>query len=142
MKRLRTFITLALLPVFVSSASAQSAQRAAPPVVAPAPPREAPPPYEPQLLRLAEIMGALAWLRDVCGLQDGDQWRQRMSALLEAEATTDTRKERLAGAYNKGFRSYEAVYRTCTANAELVIARYLEEGKELAHEITNRFGGG
>ncbi len=107
------------------------------------PPRvEPPPPYEPQLLRLAELMGALAFLRDLCGAPDGDKWRARMSALLDAEATTQARKERLAGAYNKGFKGFEATYRTCTPNAELVISRYLEEGARIARDVGNRYGGG
>ena len=116
---------------------------ARPPEPAPQPPPAAPPPpYEPQLLRLAEVMGALSYLRDLCGMQDGDKWRARMAALLETEATTPARKERLAGAYNKGFTGYEATYRVCTPNAELVIDRYLEEGQRIARDVANRFGGG
>ena len=110
---------------------------------APVTPGEAPPPpYEPQILRLAEIMGALAYLRDLCGDRDGNVWRGRMSALLEAEAQTETRRERLAGAYNRGFRGFETTYRTCTPNAQLVINRYLDEGGKIARDVQNRFGGG
>jgi uncharacterized protein (TIGR02301 family) len=116
---------------------------AAAPPPAPAPPSEPPPPpYEPQMLRLAEIMGSLAFLRDLCGQKDGDAWRAKMAALLDAEAKSEKRKEILAGAFNHGFRGYEMTYRTCTPAARLVIARYLDEGARLAHELTNRFGGG
>src|SRR5947209_5904537 len=90
-----------------------------------------PPPYEPQLLRLSEILGALSYLRDICSAHDGDAWRGKMSTLLDAEAKTQTRRERLAGAFNRGFRGYEVIYRTCTPNAETVIARYLNEGGRL-----------
>ena len=83
-----------------------------------------------------------AYLRDLCGMADGDKWRGRMSALLEAEAPTPARKERLAGAYNKGFTGYEATYRACTPNAELVIQRYLDEGQRIARDVASRFGGG
>jgi uncharacterized protein (TIGR02301 family) len=100
-----------------------------------------PPPYEPQLLRLAEILGALSYLRDICNARDGDAWRGKMSTLLDAEAKTQTRRERLAGAFNRGFRGYEVIYRTCTANAETVIARYLSEGGRLARDINYRYGG-
>jgi uncharacterized protein (TIGR02301 family) len=99
-----------------------------------------PPPYEPQLLRLSEILGALSYLRDICGARDGDAWRAKMSALLEAEAKTQTRRERLAGAFNRGFRGYEVIYRTCTQNAETVITRYLNEGGRLARDINYRYG--
>jgi uncharacterized protein (TIGR02301 family) len=100
-----------------------------------------PPPYEPQLLRLSEILGALSYLRDICGDRDGDAWRSKMSGLLEAEAKTQSRRERLAGAFNRGFRGYEVIYRTCTPNAETVIGRYLAEGGRIARDINYRYGG-
>ncbi len=108
----------------------------------PAPADTALPPYEPQLDRLAELMGTLAYLRELCGKGDGADWRAQMSALLDAEATTPGRKERLAGAYNRGFRGYEATYRSCTPSAELIIARFLAEGDRLAKELSARFGSG
>ena len=100
-----------------------------------------PPPYEPQLLRLAEIMGALAFLRPLCGASDGSQWRARMASLIEAEANSAERRDRLAGAFNKGYRGYGLMYRRCTPAAELVIARYLDEGGRLTRDLTGRFGG-
>lgn len=100
-----------------------------------------PPPYEPQLLRLSEILGALAFLRPLCGGNDAQDWRTKMAQLMEAEATTDPRKERLAGAYNRGYREYAQTYRRCTPAAELVIQRYAEEGGKLTRELTSRFGG-
>ena len=113
------------------------------PVPAPAPQIESPPPpYEPQLLRLAELMGALTYLRDLCHEQDGPVWRTKMAGIIEAESASPARKERLAGAFNKGFRGYEITYRTCTPNAAAIIARSIEEGTRLAHEIGNRYGGG
>ncbi len=99
-----------------------------------------PPPYEPQLLRLSEILGALSYLRDICGARDGDAWRAKMASLLDAEAKTQTRRERLAGAFNRGFRGYEVIYRTCTPNAETVIGRYLTEGERIARDISYRYG--
>lgn len=128
---------------------AAQAQKAAPPKTDPAktepatPPAEAPlPPYEPQLLRLAEIMGALTYLRELCAAPDGEQWRARMTAIIDAEAVSTARRQKLAGAYNRGFRGYEITYRNCTANAQAIIGRYLDEGARLAHDIGNRYGGG
>jgi uncharacterized protein (TIGR02301 family) len=93
-------------------------------------------------LRLAEVLGALSYLRDLCGDKDGDKWRENMRALMEAEAQTQARKERLAGAFNRGFRGYETLYRTCTTNAQVIIERMLEEGAKLSDDVANRFGGG
>ena len=61
---------------------------------------------------------------------------------MEAEAPTEGRRQRLAGAYNRGFRNYETLHRACTPNAQIIIERFLDEGGKLANEVTNRFGGG
>jgi uncharacterized protein (TIGR02301 family) len=101
----------------------------------------APPPYEPQLLRLSEIMGALSYLRDLCAAHDAEAFRAKMSALLSVEGTTDARKERLAGAYNRGFQGYALTYRSCTPAARTVIARFLDEAERVSKDLANRYGG-
>jgi len=106
-------------------------------------PLEIPPPYERQLLRLSEILGALEWLTSVCGedsaAKSRGQWRARMAALIESEGATTQRRDRLAGGYNRGYRGYEATYRACTPNARLVITRFLDEGGRIARDIGNRY---
>ena len=42
------------------------------------------PPYEQDLMRLSEILGALHYLRPLCGAPDGTLWRDEMQALIEA----------------------------------------------------------
>jgi uncharacterized protein (TIGR02301 family) len=86
-------------------------------------------------------MGALTYLRDVCGAGDGDQFRARMSALLDAEGTTEARRGLLAGAFNQGFRDYETNYRACTPAARAIVSRYLTESAKIVAEITARYGG-
>jgi uncharacterized protein (TIGR02301 family) len=108
----------------------------------PAPAVEPPPaPYEKELLRLAEIMGSLALLRPLCSAPDSREWAQRMQVLLEAEGTTPGRRERLAGAYNKGYQAYALTYRVCTPSAQEASVRFLAEGEQLARNITGRYGG-
>ncbi len=102
---------------------------------------EPPPPYEAQLLRLAQIMGTLAYLRDLCGAGDGDAWRSKMANLLDSETKSGPRRQTLAGAYNKGFHGYETTYHTCTSHAAIVMQRFLSEGNDLARDIANRFRG-
>ena len=97
--------------------------------------------YEGQIMRLAEIMGALAYLRDLCGDGDGAEYRARMASLLDAEGTTPERREKLAGAYNRGYRGYETTYGQCTPNARTLIARFVAEGGRLARDISDRYGG-
>jgi uncharacterized protein (TIGR02301 family) len=108
---------------------------------APAPEAEPPPPpYDPEILRLAEILGALTYLDALCASTPPGDWRAKMQALLEAEAKTAARKERLAGSYNRGFRDYERTYHLCTPNAQAIIGRFLAEGGKIAHEVVNRYG--
>jgi uncharacterized protein (TIGR02301 family) len=64
-----------------------------------------------------------------------------MEALLEAEGTTPGRRERLAGAYNRGYRGFALTYRTCTPNAHAAVARYVREGESLSRTLAGRFGG-
>ena len=112
-----------------------------PPVATPATPPDNRP-YDPQLLRLAELLGALTTLRQVCGAGDAEAWRGRMQALIDAEGTPASRKDRLAGAYNRGLQGYGLTYRTCTPNARLVISRFLDESSRLAREIADRYRAG
>ena len=97
--------------------------------------------YEGQLLRLSEIMGALAYLRDLCGDGDGAEYRAKMAALLDAEGTAPERREKLAGAYNRGYRGYETTYGQCTQNARAAISRYVAEGARLSRDIADRYSG-
>jgi uncharacterized protein (TIGR02301 family) len=108
----------------------------------PAPAVEPPPaPYEKELLRLAEIMGSLAMLRPLCNAPDASEWSRRMQVLLEAEGSTPGRRERLAGAYNRGYQAYALTYRVCTPSAQEASLRFLAEGEQLARNITGRYGG-
>jgi uncharacterized protein (TIGR02301 family) len=119
-------------------------QRSAPPSekTEAAPPVEPPPaPYEKDLLRLAEIVGSLAFLRPICAAADGPEWSRRMQVLLEAEGTTPGRRERLAGAYNKGYQAFALTYRVCTPSAQEASSRYVKEGELLARTIAGRYGG-
>ena len=102
---------------------------------------ESPPPYEPQLLRLAELIGSLAYLRDLCGDGDGATFRAKFAELVDAEGTTDPRKEALAGAFNRGFRDYELTYRACTPVAHEIVTRFLDEAGRIAKDVANRYSG-
>ncbi len=96
-------------------------------------------PYETDMQRLAEIMGALHYLRDLCGAREGMVWRNEMQALLDAEAPSGERRERLTASFNRGYRGFQQTYRTCTPAADYAIRRYLEEGSKIARDITARY---
>ncbi len=151
MRRALPAVAAALAFAMAGAAMAQQSRTSPPARNAPAPPPAAaapspqpeppPPPYEKELLRLAEIMGSLAFLRSLCNAPDALEWERRMQALLDAEGTTPARKERLAGAYNRGFRGFSLTYRICTPSAVEATTRYLQEGEVLSRNIAGRFGG-
>lgn len=138
---LQILVSLALL----SPAGAQQRRGSAPP---PAPPAKEepivePPPasYEPELLRLAEVLGTLSFMTTLCNQTGSASWAQRMAQLVEAEGTTVQRKERLAGAYNRGFLGHQATHRTCTDRSRLVVDQMLQQGQKLTRELASRYSG-
>ncbi|MGB2730361.1 MAG: TIGR02301 family protein, partial [Methylovirgula sp.] len=131
----------AALPPLPGATPATPGQPAKPGESPAAPAAEEPaPPYEPQLLRLSELLGALTYLQNLCGGQSGQVWRDKMTALMDAETQNETRRERLAGAYNRGFKGYELNYRQCTPNAEAIITRFLDESGRIARDVGRRYG--
>jgi len=100
---------------------------------------QAPAPFDGNLQRLAEIMGALHYLRALCGANEGQKWRNEVQALIDAEAPSGDRRTRMIASFNRGYRSFQQTYRTCTPAADLVIRRYLEEGSKIARDVTARY---
>ena len=113
-----------------------------PPAVAPTPvvPPAGPPPYEDQLLRLSEILGAVHYLRQLCGAKDSEVWREEMQRLLDAERPDAGRHARLVDRFNHGYNTFRSVYLSCTPAAAEATQRYLEEGSKIATNITARYG--
>jgi uncharacterized protein (TIGR02301 family) len=96
-------------------------------------------PFDPSLQRLAEILGALHYLRGICGANEGQKWRNEVQALIDAEAPGGERRARLIASFNRGYRGFQQTYRSCTPAADLVIRRYLEEGSKIARDMTARY---
>lgn len=140
--RLRILTILAIALVASTQAPIQAqAQRATetPPVIVPPQIQGGPAPFEPDLMRLSEILGALQYLRALCGANEGQKWREQMQALLDAEAQTPDRRNRMVTNFNRGYRSFQQTYRTCTPAANVAVRRYLDEGSRISREITARY---
>jgi uncharacterized protein (TIGR02301 family) len=98
-----------------------------------------PAPFDGDLQRLAEILGALHYLRGICGANEGQKWRNEMQALIEAEAASGERRARMIASFNRGYQGFQQSYRTCTPAADFAVRRYLEEGAKIARDITARY---
>jgi uncharacterized protein (TIGR02301 family) len=96
-------------------------------------------PFDPVLERLAEILGSLHYLRGVCGANEGNKWRNEMQAIMDAEAPSGARRTQMIAHFNRGYRTFQQSYHTCTPAADLAIRRYLEEGSKIAREVTARY---
>jgi uncharacterized protein (TIGR02301 family) len=96
-------------------------------------------PYDPDLQRLAEILGALHFLRGICGYDEGQKWRDEAQALIAAETPAGKRHDDMVESFNRGYLGFQQSYRTCTPAARIVIRRYLEEGAKIARDVTARY---
>lgn len=149
------YISLACGLLLACPAYAQQAPRSpapsrsgSPPAAAPQPTEPPPAIYEPQIMKLAEILGALTYLTEICrpdgqppnAETEGDIWRKRMRELIEAEAQTQGQKDRYAGAFNRGVSGYKVTYRNCTPSGQAAVEGLLKEGARTAQELSNRFG--
>jgi uncharacterized protein (TIGR02301 family) len=122
---LRRVLVVAAITLAAASATARAEAGAAP--------------FDGSLQRLAEILGALHYLRNICGANEGQKWRNEMQSIVDAEAPSGERRLRMIASFNRGYRGYQQSYRTCTPAADLVIRRYLEEGSKIAREMTARY---
>ena len=97
------------------------------------------PQYDAKMLRLAEILGSLHYLRNLCG-EKTSLWRDKMEELIKAENPTPTRRVRLYASFNDAYRAFSDNYHTCTKAAVDADRRYIKEGTALSHELLNRYG--
>jgi uncharacterized protein (TIGR02301 family) len=118
------------LPRVASGAAAPAAKAQA---------QDQPAPWDHDLQRLSEILGALHFLRGICDSNDGQRWRNEALALINAEAPNGKRRDDMVASFNRGYRGFAQSYHTCTPAADVIIRRYLEEGEKIARDITARY---
>ena len=128
----------AVLAVAASPAHAQSTAPAQKPPAAAAPQKPAGPddrPYDAQLFRLAEILGTLHYLRELCGASEGQVWREHMRELVNSEGTSALRRAKLVESFNRGYRDYSRTYRTCTQPAAVAIQRFMDQASAISANL-------
>jgi uncharacterized protein (TIGR02301 family) len=105
----------------------------------PARAQDAAAPFDGDLLRLAEVLGALHYLRGICGNNEGPKWRNEMQALVDAETPSGERRSRMIASFNRGYGGFQQTYRTCTPAAGIAIQRYIDEGSRISRDLTARY---
>jgi uncharacterized protein (TIGR02301 family) len=92
-------------------------------------------PYDAQIFQISEILGAVHYLRELCGAEEDQIWRQQMRQLVNTEGSSALRRARLVDSFNKGYRGYAQTYRTCTRPALQAINRFMIQGARLADTL-------
>ena len=127
-------VAIMLMAAAASPVPAQTSAAAKPPPAA-APQKPAgldDRPYDTQLFRLAEILGTLHYLRELCGASEGQAWREHMRELVAAEGTSALRRARLVESFNRGYRDYSRTYRTCTQPALVAIQHFMDQASAIS----------
>lgn len=96
-------------------------------------------PYDDKLMRLSEILGAVHYLRELCGAGESQLWRDRMRDLIAAEGSSALRRAQLTRSFNKGYNSYSRTYNACTQSAKTAVDRFLVEGAQLSDELVKAY---
>jgi uncharacterized protein (TIGR02301 family) len=92
------------------------------------------------LVRLAEILGAVHHLRDVCGAHEGSLWRNKMIDLLEAARPPAGRRQYLIGRFNDAYYRVRGTYPQCSPGAVREVNALFGEGQQLAAKLTSASG--
>ncbi len=113
---------------FAQNANAQKHPAPAPPAKPPGADDRA---YDTQLFRLAELLGTLHYLRELCGGNEGQVWREQMRELAASEGASALRRAKLVESFNRGYRDYSRTYRTCTQPALTAIQHYMDQASAI-----------
>ena len=92
--------------------------------------------HQVQISRLSEILGALHHLREICGNNERQLWRNQMVELLEIEDPDSLLRSRMTEAFNRGFNDFRRTYSTCTASAKTVSTRFFQEGGRISKDLS------
>lgn len=97
------------------------------------------PPYESQLIQLAETLGSLHYLSNLCG-DKTSVWREQMNTLLTTEKTDASRRKNLVSSFNNSYQTYADNYNHCTDQALKAIERFKIQGEKLSEALVAHYG--
>ena len=123
----RFFVSLLLLAGLTVSSSSANAQDISGP------------PYENQMIRLAETLGSLHYLSKLCS-DKTSLWRDQMNELITAEKADTNRRKMLISSFNNSYRTYSDNYSQCTDQALKAIERFKQQGEKLTEALVAHYG--
>ena len=91
-----------------------------------------------EMMRLAEVLGAVHYLRPLCGSHEGQKWRNQMVRMLNSVPASGDDKQVLISHFNIFYYRYRDAYPRCTGNAVRDANRLVSEGQRLAEALARR----
>ncbi len=87
-----------------------------------------PAPYDDKLVQLAEILGSLDFIRNLCERGTEPQWKTMMGQLLDSDAKEEpARREKLTAAYNRGYEHFppsrQPAVRNCGQRPSVTVSK-------------------
>ena len=90
-------------------------------------------------MRLAEVLGSLHYLRNLCG-ERATSGATSMERLLAAENPEPERRARFIASFNRGYRSFDGIYTNCTRIGDGSDQPLHEGRRNAARDIATRYG--
>ncbi len=88
------------------------------------------------LIRLAEILGSVHHLREVCGANEGPLWRNKMIDMLNAANVDAERRQLLISRFNDAYYGTRDAYPACSSDAAARANSLFDEAHRLAAALS------
>ncbi len=92
--------------------------------------------YWADVLRVAEILGSVHYMRDLCDGSEGQVWREKMRELLKATEPDEQTRELLVGHFNSAYHKARIAHGRCSGKTVTEINRLLDEGAKLSARLS------
>ncbi len=93
--------------------------------------------FENGLMRLAEILGSIHHLRNICGANDGPLWRNKMIDMMNVAELSAPDRKKIISHFNDAFYSARTRYPDCTTDAARRANLLFNEGHRLAKKLAS-----
>jgi len=93
--------------------------------------------FQNGLMRLAEILGSIHHLRNICGANDGPLWRNKMIDMINAANLAPSARKKIITHFNDAYYSARTRYPDCTNDAARKANQLFDEGHRLAKRLSS-----
>lgn len=87
------------------------------------------------LVRLAEILGSVHHLREICGADEGAMWRNKMIDMMNVASLDAEARQRMISHFNDAYYQARSTFPECSTPAAAKSNALLEEGRRLAASL-------